>query len=184
MEDKIRELLSSPAVTNATRKALEKRIAKAKNKNRFFSYPQFLLLSVVCDILLDQDSANRLVNVAIFIDDRLAEKATDGWRYNELPPDEQMYRLGLAGIDETAMLVYQKDFLRLAKFEQQKILELIQTGNAPGSIWIEMPPRRFFEELLAEATEIFFSYPSVQIGMGYTGMADAHGWQKIGLNGT
>lgn len=176
-------LLASQAITSATRRALENRIEKAKSKNRFFSDDSFQILSVVCDRLFDQDIGNRMVNPAIFIDDRLAEKKHDGWRYNDLPPDRIAYQKGIDGINETANILYQKNFLELRKEEQIKILELIQKGKANGKVWEEMPAQRFFEELLAEATEDFFSYPSVQIEMNYTGMADAAGWQIIGLNG-
>lgn len=179
---KVKELLSGQNITPATRKALEDRIAKSKNKNRFFSDDSFQLLSVICDRLFDQESDNRMVNAAVFIDDRLAENKHDGWRYNDMPPDDIAYLKGLKGINETAQSIYGKDFLYLEKEGQIKILELIQQGKAKGAIWDEMPAERFFEELLAEATEIFFSYPSVQIQMNYTGMADAAGWQKIGLN--
>lgn len=182
MIKQVQKLLASNAITEATRIAFENRLETAEKGNLFFSNDSFLLLSVVCDRLLDQDTENRMVNVAVFIDDRLAENKTDGWRYSDMPPDQEAYLKGLQGIDAAAKLQYGKKFLFLKKEEQIKILEMIQSGKAPGEIWREMPSERFFEELLAEATEIFFSYPSVQIEMNYTGMADAAGWQKIGLN--
>jgi gluconate 2-dehydrogenase gamma chain len=45
-----------------------------------------------------------------------------------------------------------------------------------------MSAPRFFEELLAEATECYYSHPVGADEIGFTGFADAHGWQRIGLN--
>jgi hypothetical protein len=47
-----------------------------------------------------------------------------------------------------------------------------------------MSAKLFFEELLAETIEIFYSFPLVQQEIGYVGMADAKGWSNIGLNQT
>ncbi|MBW3634848.1 MAG: GMC family oxidoreductase [Armatimonadetes bacterium] len=45
-----------------------------------------------------------------------------------------------------------------------------------------MPSPRFFEELLAEATEHYYAHPLAQEEIGYAGFADAPGWKRIGLD--
>lgn len=181
LEQKVNDLLQSDAITPATRNAFEKRIKKASGSNHFFSDDLFRLLSVVCDRLMDQDSENRLVNVALFIDDRLAKNDCDGWRYDEMPPDAEMLQMGLRGIDETAFEMFGQKFISLSDEQQIELLTAIQQDTAPGNIWKSLRAARFFEDLLAEATEIFFSYPAVQLKIKYAGMADAKGWKNIGL---
>jgi hypothetical protein len=88
----------------------------------------------------------------------------------------------MKGINETAKLYFNKNFKGLTDNQQVEVLHSIQQGSVDGPIWQELPPQLFFEELLAEVTEIFFSYPVVQDEMGYAGMADAKGWERIGLN--
>jgi hypothetical protein len=181
LEQKVNDLLKSDAITPATRNAFEKRIKKASGRNHFFPDEMFRLLSVVCDRLMDQDSNNRLVNVALFIDDRLSKNDCDGWRYNEMPPDAEMLLMGLHGIDETAREMFGKEFILLPDEQQIAVITAIQQNVAHGNTWKSLSANRFFEDLLAEATEIFFSYPAVQIKIKYAGMADAKGWEKTGL---
>jgi gluconate 2-dehydrogenase gamma chain len=183
IEQKLQDLLKSNALTQPTRKALQERIGKAKETNQFFNPYTFNLLSIVCDLLMDQDPQNRIVNIAVFIDQRLWENTCDGWRYDDMPPDDKMITKGLEGVDETSTAMFGKVFIYLDKQDQLKVLKIIQQGVAAGNTWTTLPATRFFEELLAEATEIFFSYPLVQVEIGYEGMADAAGWRKIGLNG-
>ncbi len=61
-------------------------------------------------------------------------------------------------------------------------MQQLQTGIITGSVWQVLPAKLFFEELLAEVVAIFNSHPLAQEEIGYTGMADAAGWHKIGLN--
>lgn len=175
-------LLATDFVTDATRKALKERLEENEYQPLFFDPANFECLSVVCDRLIAQDSNSRIVNIAVHIDERLQRKTGDGWRYDNMPSDDQMYIKGLKGIDETAQLHFQIKFIQLTNEQQMEILRSVQHGSAKGVVWQELPPQRFFEELLAETTEIFFSHPLVQDEMGYAGMADAKGWERIGLN--
>ena len=76
-----------------------------------------------------------------------------------MPPDDEMYREGLKGINKTANLLYNKKFIDLPKNHQLEVLGAVQ-----------------------KVSEVFFSHPLVQDEMGYAGMADAKGWEKIRLN--
>lgn len=175
-------LLPTGFVTDATRKALKERLQDNDYHPLFFNPANFECLSVVCDRLIAQHSNSRIVNIAVYIDERLHRKTGDGWRYDNMPADDQMYIKGLKGINESARLHFQRKFIQLTNEQQLEILRSVQHGSAKGLVWQELPPQRFFEELLAEATEIFFSHPLVQDEMGYAGMADAKGWERIGLN--
>ncbi len=175
-------MLQTEYVTSATRIALEERLNNDTYSPLFFEVIDFECLSVICDRLVAQHSKNRIVNIAVHIDERLSRKKCDGWRYDNMPADDQMYIKGLKGISETAQLAFNKNFIGLTDNQQVEVLRFTQQGSADGPIWQELPPQRFFEELLAEATEIFFSHPVVQDEMGYAGMADAKGWERIGLN--
>jgi gluconate 2-dehydrogenase gamma chain len=175
-------LLPTGYVTDATRNALAERLAVNDAQPLFFDPEEFACLAVVCDRLVAQDPERRIVNIAFHIDDRLQRRTCDGWRYDNMPPDDRMYSNGLKGINETAQLQFNRSFIQLTADEQDRVLQLIQQGAADGTVWQDLPPQRFFEELLAETTEIFFSHPSVQDEIGYAGMADAKGWERIGLN--
>ena len=177
----IRSLINSDAVTPVTTKALNDRLQMATT-NVFFDDYNYHLLSIICDRLVDQSPGNRMVNIAAFIDERLAKRKSGGWRFDHMPPDHEMYRKGLIGVDETAGVLFNAVFDQLTIEKQNAVLQALQSGTATGMIWQQMSSVTFFEELLAEATETFYAHPLAQEEIGYAGMADAYGWQKVGLN--
>ncbi len=124
----------------------------------------------------------------MIIDKRLSGGQTNGWRYDTMPNDGDAFRLGLRGVDETAQTTYNQPFGTLTDAEQDNVLLSIQRGDEGLSeVWQQLPANRFFEELLAEVTEIYYAHPLAQEEIGYVGMADAvssnpPGWTKIGLN--
>lgn len=180
-KEKVRAILESAYLTEPTRKVLLERIYKM-GSNCFFDNPSFILLSRVCDLLMDQDSKNRMVNIALYIDERLQNNDSDGWRYDCMPPDRIMFMEGLKGIEEIATQRFKQNFILLEKEQQTQILKAIQEGNVATDIYKNLDPKLFFEELLAETAEIFYSHPIVQASINYVGMADAKGWTKLKLN--
>jgi hypothetical protein len=122
------------------------------------------------------------IDLAGPIDGRLAQGEGDGWRYDQMPPDGEAHRRGLQALDESARLLCDASFAELDDRRQDELLLLVQRDEVSGGLWETMQASRFFEELLAGATESYYSHPLAQEEIGYVGMADAHGWQAIGLN--
>jgi hypothetical protein len=73
-------------------------------------------------------------------------------------------------------------FVALRGVEQDEVLRRVQTGTAPGDTWHSLDSARFFEELLADLAEAYYSHPLAQEEIGYVGMADAAGWARIRLD--
>jgi gluconate 2-dehydrogenase gamma chain len=183
-EGTVRALLKTDLVTPKTREVLEERLQQDLESAapRFFNGATYRVLEAVCNRLIPQLERDQRINIASAIDLRLAEGKCDGWRYDVLPPDGEAYRLGLHGLDESARLQFGISFIALAGEQQDIILRAVQTGQANGDSWHQLDGQRFFEDLLAEAAEVYYSHPLAQEEIGYVGMADAHGWQMIGLN--
>jgi gluconate 2-dehydrogenase gamma chain len=180
-EGTVRALLESDLVTPATRTALRARLEERIEGPRFFSEALFATLRAACAHLIPQERPEP-VEIAGAIDRRLAEGKGDGWRYADMPPDEEAYRSGLALLDAASAAARGLRFPDLAPADQDALLGLLQRGELPSGTWDSVRQRRFFQELLAEAAEIYYSHPLAQEEIGYAGMADAHGWQAIGLN--
>lgn len=178
----LRTLLSTNHVTDATRQALTERLNAPPRLPTFFSATEFALLRAICNRLIPQDDRPEPIDVAGGIDERLAQNKSNGWRYDVMPADGDAYKQGLAGIEESAQILHQRPFGQLSGPEQDSIIGLIQTGNAPGDTWQTLPANRFFEELLAEAAENYYSHPLAQEEIGYVGMADLPAWNRVGLN--
>ncbi len=177
--DTFLSLLNSDQVTEPTRKALKQRLNEVAVTPVFFTPEEFTLLQAICDCLLAQQPANRLVDIAGAIDQRLNEKKGIGWRYDRLPADGTAYQTGLKGIAEGVLLLHHKNFADLSAEEKNNLLKTVQQGNAPGETWKSFSPQLFFELMLTEATEQFYSHPTAQAEINYTGFADAKGWNVL-----
>lgn len=174
----LRDLLQGEHVSPPTRAVLLARLdALPVAVPRFLTPAEFRTLQVVCARLLP----DARIDVAGPMDARLAEGKSDGWRYDVMPDDRAAMRAGLAGLDGVSQAVAGAPFTEAPPAGQDEVLTAVQAGTPPGPAW-PMPPQRFFEELLAEATEVFFAHPLAQERIGYVGFADRPGWTRIGLN--
>ncbi|GAB2853072.1 gluconate 2-dehydrogenase subunit 3 family protein [Hymenobacter ruber] len=180
----VRVLLATPHVSEATRTALQARLAAPTTYAPQFLAPEtYALLEAVAARLLPQpDRAETPILLAPAIDQRLTEGRADGWRYDALPPDREAYRLGLGGIQEIAQSQFRADFTALTAEQQDAVLQALAAGTPPGTTWETLNAGRFFEEMLAELTETYYAHPLAQEEIGYVGMADMPAWTKIGLN--
>lgn len=180
-----RALIQTALVTEPTRAALTTRLNEEDDVEsstpRFFKQDEFATLRTVCARLIPHAAAGRIA-IAARIDERLADGASNGWRYDVMPIDGDAYKAGLAGLNEAAHESHGVAFAALDHLQQDEILRLAQNKRATGANWEKVSPTRFFEELLTEATEIFYSHPRAQDEIGYAGYADARGWRRIGLN--
>lgn len=170
-------LLNSDQVTDPTRKVLEQRLNQTTTTPTFFTAEEFDLLQSVCDCLLAQPADNRPVNLAGMIDQRLTEKTGSGWRYDQLPADGVAYQTGLKGITESVLLLHGKNFAELSAEEKNNLLKTVREGIILGETWKNFSAKLFFELMLTEATEHFYSHPAAQAEINYTGFADAKGWE-------
>ncbi len=199
----VRSLLDTDLMTEQTRLVIQSRLAPEDiapndatpstvtengaahvdvSTPRFFDAETFATLKASCARLIPQNDRTRTVDLAGAIDARLAEGKSDGWRYDDMPSDGEAHERGIHGLDESAQLMFGKVFRELDEAAQDKTLLAVQRGEALGETWRTIPAKHFFEELLAELTECYYSDPLTQEEIGYVGMADAKGWQRIGLN--
>ena len=182
----VRVLIESDLVTPATREALVERLRAAPViEPRFFTADEFALLKAACDRLLPQPERARPVDIAGTLDTRMAALRPaggggDGWRYAIMPPDTEMHRQGLATIRQVGEAMFERAFVRLSDAQQDAVLESVQGGGI--DLQRAAVTRRYFEELLAQVADIYYSHPLASEEIGYVGMADAHGWQAVGLD--
>ncbi|MBM0745365.1 gluconate 2-dehydrogenase subunit 3 family protein (plasmid) [Phormidium sp. CLA17] len=177
----VRHLLSTSQVTPKTKEVLQQRLEVSDSKPSFFDQASFAILQAAAARLIPQVEVEAIA-LALALDQRLATGIGDGWRYDTVPPDSKAHQLGLQGLEESARSLFGKGFISLNEAEQDAVLQAVQQAKAPGTTWETLPSDLYFEELLVELTEAYYSHPLAQEAIGYVGMADAHGWQAIGLN--
>ncbi len=177
----MRKALHGGALTDATRAAVSTRLATPQViEPRFFTSESLVTLRAVCARLVPQPHPGA-VDIAGAIDTRLADGIGDGWRYDAMPSDGEAYERGLVGLDETAREMSGGAFIALSGERQDAVISAVEGGSPAGATWRSLPARRFFEDLLAEAIEAYYSHPLGQEEIGYLGLADAPGWQLIQL---
>lgn len=180
------ELLPTSHLSEATRAELTQRLVEtsqaAAYEPQFFAPETYQLFMAVAARLFPQPERPVPIPLIMAVDKRLAEGRSDGWRYDALPPDREAYRLGLGGIEQIAHALFQQAFEQLAPAQQDAVIESLASGTPPGETWQSLNATRFFEEMLAELTAVYYAHPWAQDEIGYTGYADLPGWTKIGLN--
>ena len=176
----VRALLDGEHFTAPTRAALQARLAGAAAAHADVLGDRVALLAAVCARLVPQ-TTGLPIDLAGSVHARLATGIGDGWRYADLPPEDASWRQGLDGIDQTAQTMFDGGFVALEVADQNAVLRAVQAGNPRGAIWRTLPAARFFETLLAAVVETYYAHPLASEEIGYVGMADAPGWEAIGL---
>lgn len=142
---------------------------------RFFSGEELALIEAVCRHILPQDDRDEDHTIPIVpqIDKRLYDDTHDGYRFEDMPPDREAYRLGLRAIDEIAQQLYGSGFTELSGRKQDEILESLHDGK-PGAapeIWKRMPVERFWMLLVKDCIDAYYSHPWAWDEIGFGGPA-------------
>lgn len=169
---------SSPDWDDQTRRVVRKRIEEVPPV-RFFNEEEARTLAAVAERIVPQPDRGEGEKVPIvpWIDEKLLKDESDGYRYEELPPQREAWRLGLSGIDETAQALFDgKSFIGLDPLSQDVVLTHLARGDAPGSAWEQMPAARFFKSVLCiTVVKTYYSHPLAWNEIGYNGPSSPRG---------
>lgn len=174
-------LLDGPLLTPATATAMSRRLAPPPSSDPpALSDPQFAVLQAVAARLLPQSDREVPIDLAGEFHRRLRIGVIgDGWRYADLPPDVESYRLGFDLIAAVAATRFGGSFADSPAADQDDLLRDIQFGRVAK--WRVFNSERWFKDLLAALVDIYYSHPVALDEIGYAGMADARGWQDVGI---
>ncbi|MCA1573485.1 MAG: gluconate 2-dehydrogenase subunit 3 family protein [Acidobacteria bacterium] len=169
---------SSPDWDDQTREVVRKRLEEIP-PIRFFTQEEARTLAAVAERIVPQPDRGEgeKVPVVPWIDEKLVKDERDGYRYEELPPQREAWRLGLAGIDETARALFDgKSFVELDPLSQDVVLTHVARGDAPGAAWERMPAARFFKSVLCiTVVKTYYSHPLAWNEIGYNGPSSPRG---------
>jgi len=169
---------SSPDWDDQTREVVRKRLEEVP-EIRFFTEAEARTLAAVAERIVpqpDRDEAEK-IPIVPWIDEKLYKDERDGYRYEELPPQREAWRNGLAGIDETAQALFGgKTFVDLDPLSQDMVLTHVARGDAPGATWKRMPAARFFKSVLSiTIVKIYYAHPAAWNEIGYNGPSSPRG---------
>lgn len=171
----------SPSWDEITRKVVGKRLHQVPER-QFLEPDEWETLTAVCARLVPQPDREVPVPIVPFIDEKLQNNQGDGYRYENMPDMRTAWRLGIAGIEKEAHRRHHKAFVDLAPETQDGILRAIQNEEVQGDLWEELPPKRFFTDMLLKtAAGIYYAHPAAWSEIGWGGPASPRGYVRRGL---
>lgn len=165
-----------------TREEVLKRLGKVP-EIRFFSEYELPVITAVCDRVIPQDDRLPEFRIPIVnhIDEKLFENRLDGYRYADMPPDQDAYRLGIKAIDETAIAIHGARFVELYPLSQDDVLKSIHDNKhlAALQIWKQLPMHHFWMLLLTDCAAAYYSHPWAWDEIGYGGPAYPRAYMRL-----
>jgi hypothetical protein len=147
----------------------------------FFTLAENGCATALADLLLGQDAEPRVPVVAM-IDARLAADETDGWHYDDMPPDPEAWRRSLAALDEDADELAGRPFARLEPEQQAGLVQRVQDLGSDGKSWHELPAKQVWSLWTRYACAAFYSHPWAWNEMGFPGPAYPRGYKNTGVD--
>ncbi|MDK3258728.1 gluconate 2-dehydrogenase subunit 3 family protein [Blastococcus capsensis] len=147
---------------------------------RFFTEREVATLDAIVDRILPQEDREPEARVPItpFIDQVLFEDDTDGFRKADMPWEQDAWKWGLAGIDETSRARFGADFGALDAERQNEVLSAVQKGQAEGEVWQRLPAGKFFGKLVQQVISMYYAHPAAWAEIGWPGPASKRGYMR------
>jgi hypothetical protein len=150
---------------------------------RFFSEDEAVLLGAVIDRVMPQDdrAEERTIAILPVLDERLHKNSLNGFRYEEMPPDQEAYRLAIKAIEEMALARFQQSFVDLTVHRQELILKSLHDGkpDPENAAWNKMPVHRFWAMLIEDCVTAYYSHPWAWDEIGFGGPAYPRGYIRL-----
>jgi hypothetical protein len=172
----------SDAWDTATRVVVVARV-EAPPPIRYFDAEAERFWTAVFDHLLPQSdrTPDRRIPIVNVVDARLYDDRTIGYRYADMPPDREAYRLGHDAIDAEARLAHDAAFVDLTYAQREAVLARIHDGEprAAEAIWARMSVHRFWQLIAVDAAEAYYAHPWAWDEIGFGGPAYPRGYTRL-----
>lgn len=166
----------------ATRKTVRARLAPPP-PIRFFSPEEAKLFEAIINRLLPQEdrTPDRRIPILPEIDKRLFSNTLNGFRFADMPPDRDAYRMGLKAIDEMAHERFRAAFIIVGPYAQDLLLKSLHDENPdpPHPVWKRMPVHRFWALMLQDCVDVYYSHPWAWDEIGFGGPAYPRGYMRL-----
>ena len=166
----------------ATRRTVLQRMTHTR-EIRFFTSQEIPIITAVFDHVLPQSDRDPQYRIPIvpMVDERLYTNRIDGYRYEEMPPDQEAYRLGIAAIDEMARSIHDAPFVELVPLRQDELLRTLHDAKpqAAHSTWERMPVHRFWMLLVQDAAQVYYAHPYAWDEIGFGGPAYPRAYMRL-----
>ena len=135
---------------------------------RFFTLDEARTLASMVDQIIppDQDTGAVWAGVVNYIDRQLC---------GPYQPLQEIYRYGLAAVDQTGQATYGKAFADLESHQQYELLHGLEDGKAPGAAWKRVSSAEFFRYVVDHTMQGFYGDPR------HGGNREGVSWKMLNL---
>ncbi|MGI8771791.1 MAG: gluconate 2-dehydrogenase subunit 3 family protein [Acidobacteriaceae bacterium] len=150
---------------------------------RFFTPEEAETMALVLDHILPQSDReeSRRIPVLPFMDKNLFEKKISGFRYEDMPPEQEAYHIGLRGIEQMAREVHGRAFVACTYAERELLLQSLNDDKPAGAQqqWKQLNVKRFWKMLLHDAAAVYYAHPWAWDEIGFGGPAYPRGYMRL-----
>lgn len=166
----------------ATRTLILKRVNEVPPIRFFSPEEQAVMLAVINRILPqdDRDDAHK-IPILPFLDEKLYDDKISGYRYEEMPPQRDAYRLFIQGVQAIAHHLYDKPYEELRADQQDHVLQTIHDERPPAGddIWRQVSLMRMWQTLVNDTVTIYYAHPYAWDEIGFGGPAYPRGYMRL-----
>jgi len=141
---------------------------------RFFSPDEGRTAEALTDQLLAQFDEPK-IPVLHLVDQRLAAGDTDGWRYEDLPEDGDLWRRSLAALNEDATSRHGRRFSECSREEQAALVSDMQSSET----WHGWKSARVWSVWTRYTCAAFYGHPWAWNEVGFGGPAYPRGYKVL-----
>ncbi len=165
----------------ATRRVVLSRL-QLRESLRFFTPSEAAILSVLADLVLDQDSEPKVPVVPV-VDQRMADRETDGYRYDDMPEDWVAWRRSLAALDELAHRHHGQGFVEIDDIARTRLMVDVAEGRGDGTgLLADLPAARVWNLWTRYLVDAFYRHPWAWNEIGFGGPAYPRGYRLSGTD--
>ena len=149
---------------------------------RHFGHRARATLEALCARVIPQvhRPPDRRVPIAPWIDRYCSQGTVEGFRFDDMPPNDVAWDRGLEGLDQTARALAGAGFVDLDVARQDQVLEMIRRGDPPGEVWQGLPARRWWIYVaLRQITGVYYAHPFAWDEIGFGGPAYPRGYVAL-----
>jgi hypothetical protein len=150
---------------------------------RYFTEEAARFWHAVFDHLIPQRdrTPERRIPIVGPIDEKLYKNQGIGYRFESMPPDREAYRLGEIAINQEAVQRFGGEFLTLPHRQQDETLKALHDNkpSAAHAIWKQMSLKRFWQLLMQDASEAYYSHPWSWDEIGFGGPAYPRAYTRL-----
>ena len=137
----------------------------------------------VVDRVLPQDDRTdeRRIPILPEIDERLYENRIEGYRFEDMPPDQAAYRIAARAFEQMAQTLHGRPFHELEGRQQEEILKSVREAKpqAAKELWKQMNIERFWAMLVSDVIAVYYAHPWAWDEIGFGGPAYPRGYMRL-----